>query len=392
MIRYTIDARGQMVAIYEDGTVVPVLGADSDDPMAAGSGGTGTPAQETGGSADGYAGGTPYARNSGYARTYTPRRPDGDGAWRDPAPPAYADGSQHPAFGGDPRVAGGFAALAQPDRPTGQRQVSVPGGAAAGPYSTRAAFPGSGAGVHGGSAERAGGGGGGSALYNAWRAKLEGHLMPGGSGYDAYDSGYAAPKERKEPMHGPFARGLDPDQALGLALRPTAMIGRAVPGLSATSPRYSNLAQLPAYQLAVLGQRGYKGTPQALANAVGRFYDRAGNDNELPEFDQVYRNLTNPKQGGGIDQMFNGVKAPKGYRQATGYTYEYGQEPLAAADAAGAFERLLGGALSLLPPATAAKYGAYAAHLTDQATLKDMKHPAGKGKDIPRMVGRRLFR
>ncbi len=220
-----------------------------------------------------------------------------------------------------------------------------------------------------------------------------GKMMPGGSSYSSYDSSsYKTPKEKKEPMRGPYAHGLDPDNATGLAYRPTAMIGRALPGLDQQSPFYNTLADLPAYQLGILSNRNYKGRPMDVANSIGRFYNTAGTSGDLPDFDTVMRNLTNPKKGGGIDNMFNGVKAPKAMQKATGYEFEYGKEPLAAADAAGTFESLLQGALSLKPSLTAAGMGAYASKVIDQATLKDMKKAPGKGKDMPKLVGRRLFR
>lgn len=389
MIRYTYDARGQMVAVYEDGTVVPVLGVETNAGMAQGSGGTGPAAPEAGADANGYAGGTGYARNSGYARNYTPRQPDFGTDYA--TEPAYADGSRHPAQGGQPRAAGGvFAQQATGGR--GQQQVNVPGGAAAGPFSTRAAYPAGGAsGSGGGASGGSGGGGGGSSLYWAWRNRLTGNLTPGSSSYGGYDS-YKPPREKKEPMRGPYAHGLDPDQALGLSYRPNAMLGRSLPGLNDASGLDDLMRSLPSYQLGILSHRNYKGRPMDLANSIGRFQHAAGTTGDLPDFEDVFRNLTNPKKGGGIDDMFNGIKNSKAMQKATGYPYEYGHEPLTAADAGATFESLLGGALSLLPKETAAGLGAYGSSLIDKAVLKDMKKPAGKGRDIPKMVGRRIFR
>lgn len=216
--------------------------------------------------------------------------------------------------------------------------------------------------------------------------------MPGSStSYGSYDSGYSTPKEKKEPMRGPYAHGLDPDNAATLGLRPTAMIPAAFKGLGSDSPVYDNLASLPAAQLAMLSRRGYKGRPMDVANSIGKFYENAGVTNDLPDFNTVFKNLTDPKKGGGIDTMFNGVKNPAAVRKATGYTYAYGMEPLSAAEAGSQFENLLGGALSLLPTQTAEKYSLAASRLTDQAVLKDMRKAPGKGKDIPKLVGRKLF-
>lgn len=217
--------------------------------------------------------------------------------------------------------------------------------------------------------------------------------MPGSSSsYGSYDDSYKTPKEKKEPMRGPYAHGLDPDQALGLASDPGAMLGRSLPGMNPASGLSHLMDELPSWQLGILSNRNYKGRPMDLANSIGKFQHAAGTTGDLPDFAEVFRNLTNPKHGGGIDQMFNGVKAPKAMQKATGYQYEYGHEPLAAADAGAAFENLLGGALKLLPNTTALGMGAYASDMIDKAVLKDMKRPAGKGRDIPKMVGRRLFR
>lgn len=193
-------------------------------------------------------------------------------------------------------------------------------------------------------------------------------------------------------MRGPYAHGLDPDQALGLAFRPTAMLGRSLPGLNDASGLDDLMRNLPSYQLAILGNRNYQGRPMDLANSIGRFQHAAGTTGDLPDFETVFRNLTNPKRGGGIDQMFNGVEQSKRLQKATGYQYEYGKEPLDAATAGSTFENLLGGALSLLPKETAAGLGAYGSSLIDKAVLKDMKRPAGRGRDMPQLVGRRLFR
>lgn len=384
---YTIDPRtGRTIVIYPDGTVQPVLGAESYDPMAAGAGGTVPGPRPETITSDAPAESDPDRAPA--ARSYRPRPPRGDDAAGGSTLPAYADGSRHPAGGGFARLDVG------PGGADTREQLYLPTGAAAGPFSTRAprtpATP-----ARGGDADDGGGGGGaGSALYHAWRDKLMGAAYPGGgsSSYASSSYGYKPPKEEKERMRGPYARGLDPEQALGLALRPTAMIPRALPGLDSATPLYESLANLPAYQLAILSKRGYKGRPRDVANSLGRFYADAGIANDLPDFDTVFRNLTNPKKGGGVDQLFRGVKNPAAVRRATGYQYEYGKEPLLAGEAAATYEGLLDAALSLLPTETAAKYSSYADGLIDKATLKTMKKPAGKGKTINRLVGRRLFR
>lgn len=388
--RYTVDpATGRTVIVYPDGTVVPALGADAYAPMDQGGGGAVPfvePEAVTSTDAD-----ASYQS----APRYTPRHPGyrDTGGYDDYAStrlPNFSDGSSHPLAGGGPRTPGGPAAAASGGFDNRQ-QVSVPGGASAGPFSVRAA-PGPSGQSYGGRADSDGGGGGTSPIYNKLRAKLTG-AYSGGSSYGGYSGGYAAPKEpREERMTGRFARGLDPDQAYGLAYRPTAMMPRAMPGLSGASPLYDMLSEMPAYQLGILGKRNFNGSARATANAVGNFYDQAGNMNDLPDFDTLMRNLTNPKKNGGVDQMFNGVRNPASIRKATGYEYEYGKEPLAAGEAAQTYQGLLDATLSLLPTNTAAKYSSAGSALIDKAMLKDMKRPAGKGKSINQFVGRRLFR
>src|SRR5262245_39361129 len=78
-----------------------------------------------------------------------------------------------------------------------------------------------------------GGGGGGSSGYG---------------GQTGYESGYGDQEKRvkEERMRGRYAHGLDPSQALGLTLRPTAMLPRVWPGLTPAAPLYTTLAEMPA--------------------------------------------------------------------------------------------------------------------------------------------------
>lgn len=193
-------------------------------------------------------------------------------------------------------------------------------------------------------------------------------------------------------MRGPYARGLDPSQAMGLSLRPTAMIPKVFPGLSGASPFYGLLSELPAAQLAPLMRRGYDGGPSDLANATGRFYQHAGADMSLPDTNQLLRNLGNPRGGGGIDDMFGGVRVGKGDQESySAPGFVYGQEPLPAGSAASTVQGMLDAIFtSTLPAPTATAASAYANYLVDKGTARVMKRPAGHGRSLNEVVGRRF--
>lgn len=314
-----------------------------------------------------------------------------------------------PGAGGTPPDYG----VRPPPGPAPSReQLSVPGGAAVGPFAHRSAEPPA---PYGASSGGGGGGSGGSPLYQRMRAAaaakgdamastLRG--MAGGLGRSSAAPAPASParagtafggtavkEPRPEPMRGPYAKGLDPDQAMGLALRPQAMLPLAMKGLDPASPLYASLSALPAYPLAILSKRGYDGSPSDLANAVGNFYEAVGERDKLPSFDTLFRNLSDPKRGGGIDDLFSGVEATRGEPTAYGSEYAYGQEPLAMGEAAYQYQTMLDAILgATLPAETAAKYSAYGGHLINTASAKAMKRPAGKGKTINQIVGRKLLR
>lgn len=112
-----------------------------------------------------------------------------------PPAPAYADGTTHPAMGGQPRLPGGPAAQQATPGFDNRQQVSVPGGAAAGPFETRAAYPVT-PDYSGGSADRGGGGSSGGSslardlywtLRNRAEARLSG-MAGGGSSGAGYSS------------------------------------------------------------------------------------------------------------------------------------------------------------------------------------------------------------
>lgn len=122
--------------------------------------------------------------------------------------PTYADGSRHPAQGGAPRMPGG--AFAQQDGGYDNRQqVSVPGGAAAGPFETRAARSPEG-GMTGNYGSRGGGGGGGGSLAkdlywrirNTMEAKIGGMGPGGGSASSGYDQSAYRRQQRQYKRQG----------------------------------------------------------------------------------------------------------------------------------------------------------------------------------------------
>lgn len=112
-----------------------------------------------------------------------------------PVTPTYADGSTHPLQGGQPRVAGGVWNTEPDSGFDNRQQVYVPGGAAAGPFETRAAMPESGGmtGNYGSSGGGGGGGGGGSlaqSMIGRIRSNVESRIGGMGPGGSSSSSGY----------------------------------------------------------------------------------------------------------------------------------------------------------------------------------------------------------
>lgn len=159
--------------------------------------------------------------------------------------PRYADGSTHPFFGGPQRVPGGRFAV-ESGGTDNRQQVYVPGGAAAGPYSTRAA-PTPQTPQRGGSAEGAsGGGGGGGASDLYWR--LRNQLTGGGSSsYTDTTQSYRRQQRRSDrawerynddlynpdplPVHGwSKQQGYKPGSVEAALDDPTAILGEVFPG------------------------------------------------------------------------------------------------------------------------------------------------------------------
>ena len=210
------------------------------------------------------------------------------------------------------------------------------------------------------------------------------------SAYDPHLYDTPTPKTPKpEPMHGPWAHGLDPGQAAGLVYDPTAMLPRVFKNLDPSNPMYAELSDLP---VGAWGLISGKGTPQSIANKVGNLYQNAGTTGHVPAPGSLLHDLT---RGKGLEDMFQGVKAGKGDAQSY-YNpgYVSGKEPMPMGTATQTFGPLLDAALWGLPADTAAKYGSTGpgAYLIDKWGSKALKKPAGAGKPIYRYVGRHMQR
>lgn len=194
-------------------------------------------------------------------------------------------------------------------------------------------------------------------------------------------------------MRGEYARGLDATQAAGLSLRPTALLPRVFKGLSPADPLYNRLAAMPAAQMAMLSG-GYSGSPEDLANNLGKLYEGAARGN-LPSTQKMIGQLGKSK---GINDLFGGVKARGGAMESyTAPGYAYGQEPLAMGEAAYTLSGLLDAALYNEPLNVQAKYGgsapgSWGGYLIDKGSSKALKKKAGKGTSLNRYVSRRIFR
>jgi hypothetical protein len=273
--------------------------------------------------------------------------------------PSYQDGSQHPLQGGAPRTPGGTyrGPSGGVDGGTGQQQVFVPGGAAAGPYDTSAASP-----PHGKRAFDASGrayatkGDHRSPLYDKFSAKgnameskvrgmaarVQGMGSAGGGGASggtssSYGGGGDAAYARQQhqytkdarqqqrayedgsylydsyKMRG-FSKKMDPQQAEALMFRPSMLLPKVAKGLAPTSPRYGDLVDLPAAQLSMLryGANGKaKDGPSQFTNNLAKFYEQAAGSGDLPSYDQLTSNLATAKRKSPLGAMFN--KQPLGY-------------------------------------------------------------------------------
>jgi hypothetical protein len=185
---------------------------------------------------------------------------------------------------------------------------------------------------------------------------------------------------------------MDEAQAMGLSLRPTALLPSVFKGLSPAEPLYTNLANMPAGAMARL--MGGNGNTSRYVNNLGKLYERAGEENWLPSTGRMLGNLQRGK--GGIQDMFQGVKAKKGaYESTIAPGYEYGKEPLPLGEASSQYGSLLDAALYGEPLTVRSKYGSqtggWGGYLIDKWGSKALKKPAGKGRPIYKSVGRRLF-
>jgi hypothetical protein len=261
------------------------------------------------------------------------------------------------------------------------------------------------------------GGGGTSALYQKFAAKgdameakvrgmagaiqgkLEGMGSGGSSSYGGSSSGYSTDSggtgNVPEPRMRGFARGMNPEQAIGLAQEPTFLLPKLFPGLSGASPLYKELSTLPAAQLAMLSKRGSDQGPSDFTNALADVYSDAATQNTLPETGPLLRNLTNP--GRGLERTFTGTplgQAPKGSTPSyEDPKYAYGMEPLTTSESAYQFAPLLDAALIGLPALTAGALGSqgYGGYLMDRYGSQNLNRKPSKTKYIGSYVGRRLL-
>lgn len=272
--------------------------------------------------------------------------------------PRYADGSTHPFFGGPQRVPGGRFAV-ESGGTDNRQQVYVPGGAAAGPYSTRAA-PTPQTPQRGGSAEGAsGGGGGGGASDLYWR--LRNQLTGGGSSsYTDTTQSYRRQQRRSDrawerynddlynpdplPVHGwAKQQGYKPGSVEAALGDPTMILGDALPGFHAdNSIAGSTFSDIPMTDLAlaafgtgkrglttktpivkvpqVLRQQGVKPTkpenkrildPSAVVNRMaGMYQDIAAvdpNGGRWFDTDALLNNLANTKKKSAVGMQIGGM-------------------------------------------------------------------------------------
>lgn len=180
--------------------------------------------------------------------------------------PAYATGQMHPAWGGQPLVAGGPAAL-ESQGYDNRQQVYVPGGAAAGPFETRAA-PSPNA-MSRGSFDGGGGGGGSSnmgansALGQKLEAKVRGMASKITSGGQASSSASYEPYRAPRPYRGPDdPRTRRRVEELTLREQNEGLYGTPAwgmpAGLNGEAPAVDWMQDLPMTDLALLAGAGQK--------------------------------------------------------------------------------------------------------------------------------------
>jgi hypothetical protein len=171
------------------------------------------------------------------------------------------------------------------------------------------------------------------------------------------------------------------------------MLPRVFKGLTPAQPTYTHLGEMPAGAMARL--MGGSGNTSRYVNNLGKLYQRAGQENWLPSTGRMLGNLERGK--GGIEDMFQGVKAKKGdYPSTLSPGYVYGKEPLPLGEASSQYGSLLDAALYGEPMTVRSKYGSqtggWGGYLIDKWGSKALNKPAGKGKPIYKSVGRNLFK
>ena len=333
----------------------------------------------TGSFPDGFGG----SSGGGSGPSYAPPPPPSSFGSSYPTTPKYANGSTHPFFGGEMPRAGGTWNTGQPGF---RQQVSVPGGATAGPFAVRSA-PSADSGSYGGGGSSGGGGGGDTrGLIAAWRSKILGNLYPGSgrssySGSSGYSSSYT-PYEPETPKMRGFAKHFAPEQAMGLYSRPSMLIPKVAKGLSPSSPAYADLAALPMTQLvkASMGKKISEPQVDAYGNLTAK--DRSLSDftNSLAS---MYSKIINNESWFNYDKMAGNMMHPKG---ALGADFKDLPAATQASNWLGYTSAILN---STLDPKTAVAWQAYANTLADKFGSKHLKK-AGSG-NIARKMSKKVF-
>ena len=237
--------------------------------------------------------------------------------------PTYRNGQRHPAHGGQPLTPGGYYRGPEGSQGDSRQQVTNPDtGASAGPF--RVQSPRSAMSDRMSQRTGTGGGGGGSlakTLIGQMRAKLEGKLSGQSTSYGSYDSNYQ-PYEPEEPRMRGFARKIDPEQAMGLYYRPTALIPRVAKGfVNAGDPNYQWMSELPMRELTMLmggrkiaapdvdeyGNLTKKDTSLSdYTNQLAKQWENTLLENEWFDYDQMARNMIRAKPNSALGAQFKG--------------------------------------------------------------------------------------
>ena len=232
-----------------------------------------------------------------------------------------------------------------------------------------------------------GGGGGGDtrSLISAWRSKIIGNLYPGGAS-TAYPDDYGdyEPYEPETPKMKGFAKGMDPDQAMGLYYRPSMMLPKVAKGLPGSSPDYADIAALPMAQLTTMMAGNKMSAPK-----VDLYGNLTAKDTSLSDYTnslaKMYSDVVNREEWFDYDQMAgNMMTANK--KSALGA--QFAKQP--AATQASNFVSNAGALFSTtVDPKVASAWTAYAGYLADKF---GSKHLGSKpGGNLARSAGKKLF-